>query len=202
MIVVDNSKDTFRPYIWRMQPLTILTVPGLGSSGPAHWQTRWEQHYGCRRVEQRDWQRPVCTDWVAALDAAVAAAPGPVVLVAHSLACATVAHWADTATRPLAGALLVGPADVNRREQLPEVRGFAPMPLARLPFPSIVVASTTDEYVTLARAQEFAAAWGSRLVNVGALGHLNSESGLGLWPAGWALVQELVAGAAVARAAE
>ncbi|RFP63933.1 alpha/beta hydrolase [Hymenobacter lapidiphilus] len=179
-----------------MQAVTILTVPGLGSSGPAHWQTHWEQNYGCRRVEQRDWQHPVCTDWVAALDAAVSAAPGPVVLVAHSLACATVAHWAATTTRPLAGALLVGPADVDRREQLPEVRGFARMPLARLPFASIVVASENDEYVTLDRAQEFAAAWGSRLVNVGALGHLNSASELGLWPVGWALVQELALGAA------
>ena len=74
-----------------MQAVTILTVPGLGSSGPAHWQTHWEQHHGCRRVQQHDWQHPVCTNWVAALDAAVAAAPGPVVLVAHNLACATVA---------------------------------------------------------------------------------------------------------------
>ncbi|NVO84652.1 RBBP9/YdeN family alpha/beta hydrolase [Hymenobacter terrestris] len=177
-----------------MKPLTILTVPGLGSSGPQHWQTRWEQQHGCRRVEQHNWEQPVCADWVAALDAAVSAVAGPVVLVAHSLACATVAHWAATATRPVAGALLVGPADVDRRAQLPEVRGFAPMPSARLPFASIVVASENDEYVTLARAQEFAAAWGSRLVNVGALGHLNSESGLGLWPIGWELVQELVAG--------
>ncbi|MFD2787053.1 RBBP9/YdeN family alpha/beta hydrolase [Hymenobacter rubripertinctus] len=174
-----------------MRPLTLLTVPGLGSSGPAHWQTRWEQQHGCRRVEQRDWQRPVCAEWVATLEAAVAAAPGPVVLVAHSLACATVAHWAAATKCQVVGVLLVGPADVDRREMLPEVRGFAPMPLARLPFPSIVVASETDEYVTLARAGAFAAAWGSRLVNVGALGHLNSESGLGLWPAGWALVREL-----------
>ncbi len=175
-----------------MQSVTILTVPGLGSSGPQHWQTRWEQQHGCRRVEQRNWDQPVCAEWVAALEAAVAAAPGPVVLVAHSLACATVAHWAATTTLPLVGALLVGPADVDRREQLPEVRGFAPMPLARLPFPSIVVASTTDEYVTLERATEFAAAWGSRLVNVGARGHLNSESDLGLWPQGWALVHDLL----------
>ena len=174
-----------------MQSVNILTVPGLGSSGPAHWQTRWEQHYGCRRVEQRDWHRPVCAEWVGALEAAVAAAPGPVMLVAHSLACATVAHWATVTTHSLVGALLVGPADVDRREQLPTVRGFAPMPLARLLFPSIVVASENDEYVTLARAQAFAAAWGSRLVNVGVQGHLNSASELDLWPQGWALVQEL-----------
>ena len=69
---------------------------------------------------------------------------------------------------------------------------FAPIPLTRLPFPSIVVASTNDEYMTLERAQQVAQAWGSRLVNVGALGHINSASGLGLWPQGHALLQELV----------
>jgi len=171
---------------------TILTAPGLGSSGPTHWQTQWEQQYGYRRVQQHDWDHPVCTDWVQALEAAVAAAGPQVVLVAHSLACATVAHWAATTRHQLQGVLLVAPADVDRPDFPPEVVGFAPMPLARLPFPSIVVASTDDEYVSLTRAQQFAAAWGSRFVNVGALGHLNSESGLGLWPQGHQLLRELL----------
>lgn len=173
-------------------PTTLLTVPGLGSSGPTHWQTGWEQQYGYQRVQQHEWNHPVCTDWVQALEAAVAAAGSHVVLVAHSLACATVAHWAATTRHQLQGALLVAPADVDRPNFPPEVVGFAPMPLARLPFPSIVVASTDDRYVSLTRAQRFAAAWGSRFVNVGALGHLNSESELGLWPQGHQLLQELL----------
>jgi len=170
---------------------TILTVPGLGSSGSEHWQTHWEQHYGYHRVEQHDWDQPVCAEWVAALDAAIAAAGPEVVLVGHSLACATIAHWASASQHRIKGALLVAPADVDRPDFPPEVVGFAPMPLARLLFPSIVVASTDDEYVTLARAKQFAQAWGSRLVNVGALGHINSATNLGLWPEGHALLREL-----------
>ncbi|GGG52650.1 hypothetical protein GCM10011378_31100 [Hymenobacter glacieicola] len=172
--------------------LTILTVPGLGSSGPEHWQTRWEQHYGYRRVEQREWDSPVCSKWVAALEAAVTAAGPAVVLVGHSLACATIAHWASTTRCPIRGALLVAPADVDRPDFPSEATGFAPMPLNELPFPSIVVASTDDAYATWERAEQFARAWGSRLVNVGALGHINSASGLGLWPAGHRLLQELL----------
>ncbi|UPL49728.1 RBBP9/YdeN family alpha/beta hydrolase [Hymenobacter sublimis] len=173
-------------------PPTILTVPGLGGSGPEHWQTRWEQQYGYRRVEQRNWHNPVCSEWVAALEAAVAAAVPEVVLVGHSLACATIAHWASVTQHPIKGALLVAPADVDRPDLPPEVTGFAPMPLARLPFPSIVVASTDDAYVTLARAQQFAHAWGSRLVNMGPRGHINSASGLGQWPQGQELLRELI----------
>ncbi|UOG75808.1 alpha/beta fold hydrolase [Hymenobacter tibetensis] len=174
-------------------PSTILIVTGLGNSGPEHWQTHWEQHYGYRRVEQHNWDEPVRADWVQTLDAAVATADPHVVLVAHSLACATIAHWAATTQHRIAGALLVAPADVDRPDFPLEVTGFRPMPLAPLPFPSIVVASTSDEYVTLARAQQFAEAWGSRLVNVGALGHINSETNLGLWPEGHALLMELMA---------
>ena len=65
------------------------------------------------------------------------------------------------------------------------------MPLDRLPFPSIVVASTDDPYVTLERARQFAERWGSRLVTVADAGHINGQSGLGDWPAGFALLQEL-----------
>ena len=58
------------------------------------------------------------------------------------------------------------------------------MPLARLPFPATVIASSDDPYVTLARARAFAAAWGAAFVDAGALGHINAASGLGDWPAG------------------
>ena len=65
------------------------------------------------------------------------------------------------------------------------------MPLRRLPFPSVLVASTDDPYVTEERARTFAEAWGSRFVSAGDVGHINSQSGLGDWPAGFALLQEL-----------
>jgi uncharacterized protein len=173
-------------------PTPVLILPGLYNSGPDHWQSRWEAaHTEFRRVMQDDWERPRCADWVARLDAAVLAAPD-VVLVAHSSSCALVAHWAGTGgAGRVRGALLVAPSDTEAASYPVGPTGFAPMPLGRLPFPSVVVASTDDPYVTLERARMFAERCGSRLVTVGAAGHINSQSGLGGWPAGFALLQEL-----------
>ena len=176
----------------------VLIVPGLNGSGPAHWQSRWESLYPrTARVAQRDWDHPDREEWRSTLEGAIAAAPEPVVLVAHSLGCALVAHMAS---RPLAArivaALLVAPADVDSPEHTPpETRGFAPMPMAPLPFPATVVASEDDPFVALARAQAFAAAWGATFVDAGRKGHLNADSGLGDWPEGHRQLEALVAGA-------
>jgi predicted alpha/beta hydrolase family esterase len=41
----------------RTSDADLLIVPGLGGSGPDHWQTRWEQKLStARRVEQSDWE--------------------------------------------------------------------------------------------------------------------------------------------------
>jgi uncharacterized protein len=169
----------------------VLILPGLYNSGPDHWQSRWESvQPEFRRVMQDDWERPRCADWVARLETAILAAPDAV-LVAHSSSCALVAHWAGTGSGCVRGALLVAPSDTEAASYPAGPTGFDPMPLHRLPFPSIVVASTDDQYVTLERARAFAEAWGSRLVTVGDAGHINGQSGLGDWPAGFALLQEL-----------
>jgi predicted alpha/beta hydrolase family esterase len=172
----------------------VLILPGLGSSGPAHWQTLWEKaNSAFIRVEQRDWDKPDREDWIATLDRAIAAQPAPPLLVAHSLACALVAHWAATHARALHGAMLVAPADVDSAERTPpEVRDFSPMPLKPIPGRCIVVASADDPYVEIARAASFAKAWGALLVNAGAHGHINSASGLGDWLAGQRLLAELM----------
>ena len=74
---------------------------------------------------------------------------------------------------------------------LDAVASFAPVPLERLPFPSIVVASSDDPYVSLERAEAFARGWGSRLVTIGAAGHINTDAGYGEWPEGRRLLDEL-----------
>ncbi|MGF1428078.1 RBBP9/YdeN family alpha/beta hydrolase [Kitasatospora sp. LaBMicrA B282] len=76
-------------------------------------------------------------------------------------------------------------------QEHPALKAFGPIPLTPLPFPSIVVASSDDPYAGIERSRAFAAGWGSRLVEVGALGHVNSESGLGDWPQGRELLAEL-----------
>lgn len=173
----------------------VLIVPGLGNSGPTHWQSVWQRrHPDFVRVQQADWDRPDARDWLARLDAAITACPAPPLVVAHSLACALVAHWVERHDRELHGALLVAPADVDSDSHTPpETRGFRPMPLARFACQTIVVASRNDPYVDFARAQHFAARWQARLVDAGALGHINAASNLGDWSFGYALLEELMA---------
>jgi predicted alpha/beta hydrolase family esterase len=182
----------------------ILNAPGLWNSGPEHWQTYWERVLpDCVRVQQRDWEAPVCEEWVKTLDAAVRAAQAPVVVTAHSSACAMVAHWAGKyGGRGIAGALLVGPSDVEGPIYPKEPKGFSPMPLKRLPFASIVVASEDDKWVSLERAKFFADAWGSRFVNIGRAGHINSDSRMGEWPEGQKLLRELLAGNAASNSSK
>lgn len=186
---------------WR--PPTVLVLPGLGGSPPGHWQSLWQaRHPEYRRVEQVQWDAPRRAAWVVKLEvAARAAAPERVVLVAHSLACPLVAHWArhGSADR-VAAALLVAPADVERADAPEAIRGFAPLPQGRLPFRSWVVASRSDPHVTFERAQGFAATWGSTFLDVGEAGHLNVASGHGAWPEGQALLDEILRGTAARRA--
>jgi 2-methylisocitrate lyase-like PEP mutase family enzyme/predicted alpha/beta hydrolase family esterase len=176
----------------------ILILPGLYDSGAAHWQSVWERSDPrCVRVVQRDWAAPVRSEWVATLDAAVGAARADgddVVLVGHSSACSLVAAWAQSSARAdgVRGALLVAPSDTEGPNYPTGPTGWQPMPLAPLPFPSIVVASTDDMYCTPARARQFAVAWQSKFVDMGPAGHINGESGLGAWPAGRALLDELL----------
>lgn len=172
---------------------TVLILPGLSNSGPQHWQSLWQvQHPEYIRVMQREWDQPVCAEWSSTLDQYVTRADNSVVLVGHSLACATIAYWAANYRRVIQGALLVAPSDTEAPSYPPGTQGFNPMPLARFDFPSIVVTSTNDRYVSLERAHFFAAAWGSRLVNIGAAGHINADAGFGVWPEGEKLLQELL----------
>ena len=167
---------------------TVLIIPGLGGSGPEHWQSLWEgSHPEYHRVRQSEWERPRCADWVSNLDAAISAANQPVVLVAHSMGCMAVVHWAATTGNPdkrVAAALLVSPADVEAETIPSGPTEFAPCPLIRLPLKSIVVASTNDPFATLDRTKTFAGAWGSELVILESAGHINAASGHGPWPEG------------------
>jgi uncharacterized protein len=169
----------------------VLVLPGYADSGPEHWQSRWEAaDSSCRRVVQRDWLHPTLGEWREALDRAIAACDQPPVLAAHSLGCALAAHHVAAGGRPVKAALLVAPADMVAMV-LEAVQSFAPVPLVRLPFPSIVVASTDDPYVSPERAAAFARAWGSRLVRLDGAGHINTDSGYGEWTEGRQLLEEL-----------
>lgn len=177
-----------------MSSLSIIIVPGWRDSGPGHWQSLWAERLPqARRVVQDDWITPTRSAWVGQLEKTVLEAPHPVVIVAHSLGCITATHMAPDAAARVQGALLVAPADPERRAILSD---FAPVPHEMLPYHSIVVASSHDPYCPIRLAGAYARAWGSEFVRLQGAGHINIDSGHGEWPLGWALLQSLQQGGA------
>ena len=182
----------------RADPL-VLIIPGLNDSGPDHWQTRWTRILpNACRVELGMWDDPHRNTWVNKLNLAIHRANAPVVLVAHSLGCATVAWWAEY-ERPgpdsaVVGALLVAPPDLDRPGLDPRLARFSACPRRELAFPSILVASRTDPYCTQRTGMATARDWGSRFFDAGDAGHINAESALGDWPAGQGLLGQMVDG--------
>lgn len=174
----------------------LLTVPGIDNSGPAHWQTLWEQELSdCHRAELGMWSRPHRNSWVTKLNAAIVAARRPVVLVAHSLGCHAVAWWNELepkSSERVVGALLVAPPNLVGVPKDSRLSVFAPLVRTRLRFPSILAASEDDPYATLGQSRKMARLWGSRFVNAGWLGHINADSAIGSWPFGRYLLEQLV----------
>lgn len=169
---------------------TTLIIPGYRGSEAGHWQRQWLlDDISAKVVEQEDWENPVLSDWLHGLEAHLAEHPGAV-LVAHSLGCVLVAHLANRpAAAHVAGALLVAPADSERMARHDaKFASFAPLPRRQLPFPSIVVASRNDEYMSFAKAEALANVWGSGFVDLGHAGHINPASGFGYWPEGMILI--------------
>jgi uncharacterized protein len=170
----------------------VLILPGLGGSGPLHWQSRWEElNPAYQRVQMPDWDHPKLEPWLSALDAAVQSCATPPVIVAHSLGCLAVAYWAARGGQAHA-ALLVAVPDPDGSDFPQVARSFGPVPLAQLDFPSRLVASRTDPYASFDFASRCAAAWGSALTDAGDVGHINADSGLGDWPAGQRLLAQLL----------
>lgn len=176
----------------------FLAVPGRGNSNPDHWISHWCGAFpNSSRVLQANWDKPEPTAWIAQLDAAVAMAPRRVVLLAHSVAVATTVKWAAQANESqlskVAAAFLVAASNVEDPDpSFDLIRPFAPMPLKRLPFPALVVASRTDPRVTFEKAQEFASAWGADFADAGDLGHMGNEAKLRLWPNGLLMLGRLL----------
>ncbi len=169
---------------------TIVIIPGWRDSGPGHWQSLWaDRIQGAVRVQQDDWISPVRPSWVRSIAQTILAQPGPVVVVAHSLGCIATMHLPPQAVARIQGALLVAPADPERRAALAD---FAPVPHQKLPYRNVLVASSNDPFCPIRLAGAYARAWGSELVRIQDGGHINLESGHGEWPLGLALLQSLM----------
>lgn len=173
---------------------TVVIVPGLRDEVADHWQTLLaarlrEQGRPVRAVRAMGRDDLDCGTRLAAIEQAVQSAAAPVVLVAHSAGVVMVAHWARRTRLAVRGALLAAPPDFE--QAMPDgyptlaalaAGGWLPLPRDRMPFTSIVAASRNDPLARFERVAGMAQAWGSRLVDLGDVGHLNPAAGFGPWP--------------------
>jgi predicted alpha/beta hydrolase family esterase len=175
----------------RTSEAEVLIIPGLGGSGPDHWQSRWEAKIpAVRRVVQADWEKPEFDAWRGRIVEEVGRAARPVILVAHSLGVLAAVHAAPFLAKgessgKVKGGFLVAPPSAKVLAGLdaldPAFLTFLDEPL---PFPSLVIASRDDPYSSFAESEALARSLGAELIDAGFSGHINSESGYGPWPEG------------------
>ncbi|ASL46867.1 hypothetical protein bAD24_III05715 [Burkholderia sp. AD24] len=179
---------------------TIVIVPGLRDHIAEHWQTLLEKKLpNTVSVPPLEHDKLSCAARVEAMDDTLARIDGPVVLVAHSAGVMITVHWALRHRRKIHGALLAAPADIETplpagypaADELAQ-NGWLPIPRKPLPFPSIVGASRNDPLARFDRIAAMAKYWGSRLIDLGEVGHLNPAAGFGEWPMAETLLDELV----------
>ena len=180
---------------------TVLIVPGLRDHVDEHWQTLLAARLTrVRTVPPMGRDELDLATRVRAIEQTARGIEGPMIVVAHSGGVITVAHWAQQTRCHVHGALLAVPPDLER--PMPpgypttfalRVGGWLPVPREPLPFPSIVAASRNDPLADYDRVIALAAAWGSRVVDLGKVGHLNPASGFGEWPHAFSLIEELAA---------
>ena len=195
-----------------MTDATVLIVPGLRDHVAEHWQTLLAARLVSLGIDVRT-VPPMgrsdldCGTRVGALEREANTIDGPVTLVAHSGGVLTVVHWARRSCRPIRGALLATPADFEQPmpDGYPTVErlrdgGWLPVPRDRLPFPSIVAASRNDPLGRFERVAELGQTWGSCVVDLGPVGHLNPASGYGQWSRAEQFIRELSAQGAAALA--
>lgn len=188
-----------------MNPPTVLIVPGLRDHAEQHWQTLLQNELPrVRTVPPMGREDLDCAKRVAAIEREATAIDGPIVVVAHSGGVVMLAHWARRTRARVLGALLATPPDFESAmpsgypalEQL-RAGGWLPVPREPLPFPSIVAASRNDPLGSYERVAGLARDWGSTLVDLGEVGHLNPASGYGPWPRAHEFIRALSTAAAV-----
>ena len=79
----------------------------------------------------------------------------------------------------------------QRIEQAEPLRNFAPLPLAPLPFPSVLVGSDNDPAASADRARAMGKVWGSEVSVLNGVGHINVASGHHRWEEGLVFLDRL-----------
>jgi len=173
--------------------LTILTVPGLYGSNRSHWQTRWERLYGFSRIKQKDWENPDFYQWSESLYQTIEKKRNNagIILVAHSMGCHLIVKCLPLINDRIKGVFLVAPPDLETRMINKDVSSFFVDFQDKLDVPGYLVFSENDPYASVEYSQKFGNALGIEKINVGRLGHINSDSQIGDWDNGAVLLNKL-----------
>ena len=131
-----------------MADTSFLIIPGLRDHVAEHWQTLLAARLpNAWTVPPLDANKLSCAARVEAIQRVLEQIDGPVILIAHSAGVMMVAHWAQKYSRPIKGALLATPADVESpfpagypTTDALEANVWLPIPRQPLPFPSILAA--------------------------------------------------------------
>lgn len=174
--------------------MKVLIIPGYQSSLEGHWQD-WllGEIEGSEMVYQDSWDYPERNAWVSRMVEVINSYNDPVLLVAHSMGSVTVAAMVEDALTPenVVGAIIVAPADAESDYLPDDIKGYAPMPTSKFPFPGIFIGSENDPYMHIERARHFAKSWGLEFINLGSKGHINTAAGFGEWPGIVQIINEL-----------
>lgn len=164
--------------------IRVLIIPGLHNSEEGHWQSWLQSQYrSAKRVQQTCWHTPDLDAWSAQIKNTIARANGHTtwIAVAHSFGCLALARYIDQQRtagedHQVGSALLVAPADPVKFDVVHR------LPQEGLGIPATLIGSENDPWMPLERAQQWATLWGARFQNLGAVEHINVESGFGPWP--------------------
>lgn len=171
-----------------------VNIPGLHNSGEDHWQSHFENDKPSefKRIIQENWSQPDCHTWIEKMEKDLKNENySELILIGHSIGCMAIVNWIEKYHHVIKGALLVAPSDADKPVYPDYITGFSPVPMARLPFPSILVASSDDHVTDIERSKEFADHWGSELIILENAGHIEPSSGFGKWEQGMELVHRL-----------
>lgn len=171
----------------QLENFPIVIVPGLRNSDEHHWQSLWQNQLpNSKRIQVDDWSTPDLDKWKAGIHAELSKLDKPAVIIAHSFGTLASASIAAEFPDKIAALFLVAPADPDKfhiAQQLPQIP---------LRVPAIIIASSNDPWLTDSKAAYWALQWGTDFLRLKGVGHINSESNLGFWPEGIALLQTLL----------
>jgi predicted alpha/beta hydrolase family esterase len=163
----------------QLEEFPVVIVPGLCNSDNRHWQTLWQtQLPHSTRIALDNWDQPDLEKWKAGIRTELDRLDKPAVVIAHSFGTLASASVAAEFPEKIAALFLVAPADPDKFH----IAGK--LPQHPLPTPAKIIASSNDPWLTESKAAYWALQWGADFLRLKDVGHINSESNLGIWHQG------------------